>query len=162
VAKGTVYVYFRDREEVLAATADRLFDDLVAELEPAFTAEGAFAVRLHGLALRQLGFFDEHRALFRATLALSQRESDFSKSRSRCSARYTPLLEQLFAEAAAKGEIRRDAEPHTIASIYRDLVRGAIIRRLDPKSQKSKNTAEADAEFIVSVLLQGIQSGETS
>ena len=162
VAKGTVYVYFRDREELLACTADRLFDDLVADIEPAFTAEGPFAVRLRNLALRQLRFFDEHRALFRATLALSQREADFSKSRSRCSARYASLLETLFAGAAAKGEVRGDVEAHTLAAIYRDCVRGVIIRRLDPKSQKTRTSAEADAELIVSILLHGIQPGETS
>src|SRR5690349_16909447 len=74
VAKGTIYVYFKDRDELLAKTSDRLFENLLADLAPAFDAEGPFSEKLQGLALRQLHFFDEHRALFRATMALSQRE----------------------------------------------------------------------------------------
>jgi AcrR family transcriptional regulator len=159
VAKGTVYVYFRDREELLARTADRLFDNLIVDLEPAFSAPGPFAVRLRGVALRQLRFFDEHKALFRATMALSQRESE-PGSKSRCVARYLAMLEKLFTDAAASGEIRHDLDPHALAAVYRDCIRGVILRRLDPKSQKSRNSAEDDADLIVSILLRGIHSGD--
>lgn len=158
VAKGTVYVYFRDREEVLARTTDRLFDNLLADIEPAFTAPGPFDARLRGLAVRQLRFFDENRALFRATSALSQREAETGKSR--CIARYVALLQQMFTSAAAAGEIREGLDPQALAAVYRDCIRGLIMRRLDPKTHKSRNSAEDDAELIVSILLRGIQAGE--
>jgi AcrR family transcriptional regulator len=157
IAKATVYVYFRDREELLARTSDRMFENLIAELEPAFSAPAPFGEKLRGLAVRQLRFFDEHRALFRATLALAQREAE--KPKSRCFGRYMTRLEQMFAEARESGEMR-GLDPHAVAAIYRDITRGVIIRRLDPKTQKTRNSAEDDAELIVSVLLRGIQSGE--
>ncbi|HYI10919.1 MAG TPA: TetR/AcrR family transcriptional regulator [Thermoanaerobaculia bacterium] len=160
VAKGTVYVYFRDREELLARTADRLFDNLIAEIEPSFCAPGGFGVRLRGLALRQLLFFDEHKALFRATMALWQRESDPRKSR--CVARYLGLLEKFFGDAVAKGDVRPDLDPFMLAAVYRDCIRGVILRRLDPNSQRLRNDAEVDAELLVSILLRGIQAGDQS
>jgi AcrR family transcriptional regulator len=159
IAKGTVYVYFRDREELLARTADRLFEQLLSELGPAFTAEETFDVRLLGLVQRQLRFFDEHRALFRATLALSQRDGEHHKTKTRSFIEYMARLEQFFTDAHAAGEIR-DFDPLTVAAIYRDCVRGVIVRRLDPKSQKTRKSAEEDAEMIVSILLRGILAGE--
>jgi AcrR family transcriptional regulator len=160
VATGTVYVYFGDREGLLASTADRLFDTLLGQLEPAFATEGSFAARLQTVVLAQLRFFDEHRALFRATHALAQREDDMTRSRSRCAGRYVSLLEQFFAEGAKGGAIRSGLDPKMLANVYRDCVRGLILRRLDPTSHKSRSSAEDDARLIVSILLRGIASGE--
>lgn len=159
IAKGTVYVYFRDREELLAKTGDRLFENLLNELTPAFEADGPFAEKLRGLALRQLRFFDEHRALFRATMALSQREAEMHKPKTRCFGQYMTRLEAMFTEAGENGELRDGLDPHAVAAVYRDCVRGVILRRLDPK-QKSRSSVDADAEFIVSIFLRGVQSGE--
>jgi len=159
IAKGTVYVYFRDREELLAKTGDRLFESLLVELTPAFEASGPFEEKLHGLVLRQLRFFDEHKALFRATMALAQREAESPKARTRCFGQYMARLEALFLEAAERGELREEFDPHAVAHVYRDCLRGVIVRRLDPK-QKSKQSAERDAELIVSLFLRGVHSGE--
>lgn len=159
IAKGTIYVYFRDREELLAKTADRLFENLLQELGPAFGAPGSLADRIRGLIARQLRFFDEHRTLFRATTALSQREAEPQKATSRCFVEYMARLEKLFEDAAASGELRPGLDPHAVASVYRDCVRGVIFRRLDPKAPKARS-AEDDAEFVASILLRGIQSGE--
>lgn len=159
IAKGTVYVYFRDREELLARTADRLFENLLTELTPAFDAEGPFAEKLQGLAVRQLRFFDEHRGLFRATMALSHREAETNKKRSGCFGQYMTRLETLFTQAGETGELREGLDPHAVAAVYRDCLRGVILRRLDPK-QKSRNSVEDDAAFIVSIFLRGVLSGE--
>jgi AcrR family transcriptional regulator len=159
VAKGTIYVYFKDRDELLAKTADRLFESLLADLIPAFDAEGPFSEKLQGLALRQLHFFDEHRALFRATMALSQREHETNKKRSGCFGQYMSRLERLFTDAGERGELRGGLDPHAVAAVYRDCMRGVILRRLDPK-QKSRNSVEDDARFLVSIFLRGVLSGE--
>lgn len=159
IAKGTVYVYFRDREELLAKTADRLFDNLLTQLAPAFDADKPFADKLLGLATRQLHFFDEHRAYFRATLALSQREQEKNKKRSGCFGEYMSRIESFFVDAAGRGDLRDGLDPHAVAAVYRDCVRGVILRRLDPKS-KSRNSVEEDAAFIVSIFLRGVLSGE--
>jgi hypothetical protein len=118
-----------------------------------------FGEKLRGVALRQLRFFDEHRALFRATMALSQREAEMHKPKTRCFGQYMARLEAMFVQAAENGELRDVLDPHAVAHVYRDCVRGVILRRLDPK-QKTRNSVEDDAEFVVSVLLRGVQSGE--
>lgn len=147
IAKGTVYLYFRDRDELLSRTANRAFEKLIAELEPTFNSDGSFAERLMKLVLRQLEFFDDNRALFRASLALNHQ-----KPKTGPYAQYSALLQKMFADAVASGEMR-ELDPIAIAAVYRDCMRGVIVRRIE---QKPKTTREEDAQFIVSILLRGI------
>jgi AcrR family transcriptional regulator len=156
LAKGTLYVYFRDRDELLKKTANRAFEIMLEQLEAAFVDGNTFEARLTSTALRQLRFFDENRELFRAYIALAQHDTIVSprKPRTDAYARYAQRLERLFAEARANGEIR-DVDPHSIAAVYRDLIRGVIVRRIE---EKSKTPRETEAAFIVSVLLHGIQA----
>jgi AcrR family transcriptional regulator len=153
IAKGTVYLYFKDRDELLAKTANRAFEKLVTELEPTFTTPGSFGDRLLAVALRQLQFFDDNRALFRATLALS---GGVQKTKGGSYAQYAAQLEKMFADAAESGEMR-ELDPLAVAAVYRDCMRGVIVRRIE---QKPRMTRDQDAQFIVSILLRGI-SGET-
>ncbi|MGN6182754.1 MAG: TetR/AcrR family transcriptional regulator [Thermoanaerobaculia bacterium] len=157
IAKGTVYVYFRDREELFARTADRAFEMLVERMDPVFDVETSFAEKLTNVVTTQLRFFDENRALFRATLALSQREASHKK-KSPAFTRYSSRLEKMFADALESGDLRPGLDPHAVASIYRDCARGVILRRLE--NAKNKTSPDDDARVIVSILLHGIQTGE--
>ena len=159
VAKGTVYVYFRDREELLSRTTDRLFEELLRVVQPAFEMTGTFAAKIRRVVTLQLQFFDEHRSLFRATMALAQREAENGKQRTKSFTHYMTRIEKLFAEAGENGELREGLNPDAVAAVHRDLVRGVILRRLEPRKDKSRNTAGEDADFIVSILLRGVQSG---
>jgi AcrR family transcriptional regulator len=153
IAKGTVYLYFRDRDELLAKTANRAFEKLVTELEPTFSAPGSFADRLLAVVLRQLRFFDDNRMLFRATLALSHREAGLHKPKLGSYAQYASRLEKMFLDAKQSGEMR-DLDPLAVSATYRDCLRGVIVRRIE---QKPRTTREEDAHFIVSILLRGIE-----
>jgi AcrR family transcriptional regulator len=152
IAKGTVYLYFRDRDELFAKTANRAFEKLVAELEPTFNAPGSFADRLLAVVLRQLKFFDDNRMLFRASLALSHREAGLHKPRNGSYGEYAARLEKMFIDAKESGEMR-ELDPLAVSAMYRDCLRGVIVRRIE---QKPRTTREEDAQFIVSILLRGI------
>jgi AcrR family transcriptional regulator len=149
IAKGTLYVYFKDRDELLAKTAARAYERLIASLDEAFQAPGTLEARLTGVVLRQLRFFDEHRELFAAYTALTNRDAHVKKKASH--AVYLQRLERLFCEAKERGEVRLDARE--AAAVYADLVRGVIIRRLE---EKSKTPREEQAASIVSILLRGM------
>jgi AcrR family transcriptional regulator len=159
IAKGTIYVYFHDREELLSRTANRAFDRLLTELEPAFDSAAPFAEQLMAVVLLQLQFFEENAALFRATMALSRRENEVHKNESTGShRRYLERLEAMFTTAKKRGELR-DYDPRAIAAVYRDCLRGVLIRRLEGKSRASRDD---EAAFVVSILLRGIQADRKS
>ena len=155
VAKGTLYVYFRDRDELLTRTADGAYDRLIAQLDDAFNSQAPLEERLTAIVMRQLQFFDDNRELFRAYIALLQRDGAMPLRKSRMTAygRYVERLQQLFAEAIGKGEIR-GGEARELASLFSDCVRGVIIRRIEEKSKRAK---EEQAGFIVGFFLRGVQ-----
>jgi AcrR family transcriptional regulator len=155
IAKGTLYVYFRDRDELLAKTAGHAYDRLIAELDDAFEAPGTLGERLTEVVLRQLQFFDIHRELFHAYIALSQREGGdarLRKSKMSSYGRYLQRLEKVFSEAKERGEVR-DFEPRELAAMYADCVRGVVVRRIE---EKLKTPREQQAAMVVSMMLQGI------
>jgi AcrR family transcriptional regulator len=154
IAKGTVYLYFRDRDELFAKTANRAFEKLVVELEPTFNAPGTFADRLLAVVQSQLRFFDDNRMLFRASLALSHREAGLHKPKLGSYAQYAARLEKMFVDAKESGEMRA-LDPLAVSAMYRDCLRGVIVRRIE---QKPRTTREEDAQFIVSILLRGIEA----
>jgi AcrR family transcriptional regulator len=156
IAKGTVYVYFKDREALLSRVADRAFTRLCDELAQVFDAPGTFAQRLEALVVKQISFFDENADLFRATMALSRREAEAPRKHWPASyTRYSALLESMFQTARESGEIRGDLEPAAVVGVYRDCLRGVLIRRIE---HKSRTPRADDAHLIVSVLLRGILS----
>jgi AcrR family transcriptional regulator len=154
IAKGTIYVYFRDRDELLSKTADRAFDLLVEVLDEAFRSPGSLEERLLAVVSRQLLFFDDNRELFRAYMALSQRDPAAPpKAKSAAYGRYVQRIEAMFVEAKQAGELR-DLDPADVAGVYSDCVRGVIVRRMGERSKRSR---EEQAAFVVSILLRGIQ-----
>ena len=154
IAKGTIYVYFRDRDELLSKTADRAFDLLVEVLDEAFRSPGSLEERLLAVITRQLHFFDDNRELFRAYMALSHRDPAAPrKTKSAAYGRYVQRIEGMFAEAKKAGELR-DIDPADVAAVYSDYVRGVIVRRMEERSKRSR---EEQAAFVVSILLRGIQ-----
>jgi AcrR family transcriptional regulator len=155
IAKATIYVYFRDRDELLAKTADRAFDRLLEVLGPVLEADMPFADKIMTVVTRQLQFLDEDSALLRAMMALARRDDEVrGKKRQGSHARYAELLEAMFTTARQRGEIG-DHDPLRIAAVYRDCLRGSLTRRLE---QKPAASVQEEATFIVSILLRGIQA----
>src|SRR5450755_3357703 len=57
VAKGTIYLYFRDREELVEKTFETAIGQLHKRIDVALDAEGPFAQRLRAVITAKLSFF---------------------------------------------------------------------------------------------------------
>src|SRR5438874_5722139 len=58
IAKGTIYLYFRDREELVEKTFETAIGELHNRLDVAFETDGTFEERLRAIITAQLGFFN--------------------------------------------------------------------------------------------------------
>ena len=65
VAKGTLYLYFRNKTEVVKAAVDRIFLPLMEDLDDIFSSNFPLEKRLERMIRAQLHFFDERINLFR-------------------------------------------------------------------------------------------------
>src|SRR3954454_11449387 len=81
VAKGTIYLYFRDREELVGKTFETSIGELHKRLDAALEADGSFEERLRAVITAQLAFFNENREFFRLYHSLRMPEGTSAQQR---------------------------------------------------------------------------------
>jgi AcrR family transcriptional regulator len=156
IAKGTIYLYFKNREDLVERTADWAVSQLTKRLAPLLAEPNreAFDVRLRGIVETKIEFFHQHREFFRLYRAACSRE----RGREECSRKdqyqeYLAALAGVLRRAMRRGEVRK-LDPERLAFFIAEGVHAVIIRRLsEPKSPPP--VAEADG--IVSLLLEGLR-----
>jgi AcrR family transcriptional regulator len=156
VAKGTLYLYFKSKQEIyLAALCNQL--TAMAELSDneIAAARGARA-RLHAFVSTRLAYLEEHRDFFRIYqfefshmfLHPTRVNDDFERYYRRQAEGLTAVLE----EGIRKGQLRRMSAGDAAFLIY-DMVRGLATRRLLGLSELS--LAE-DTTMIMDLIWTGI------
>jgi len=152
VAKGTVYIYFTSREQVLTTAMDGATEKLLEKLAVACRSCRTFRDVLEQRVRTQLQHFEENRDFFRMYLAMSE---PLGERRLRKHTTYTTYLRQLEAvlrTAIERGEIRDgpvDRLAVTISSVVRDIVLHRISEREPPP-------LEDDVAFAVDFIVRGI------
>jgi len=159
VAKGTIYLYFRDRDELLEKTFEKAIGQLHARVEQAMAAGITFEEKLRGYISAKIAFFQDHRDFFR--LFLSRRMPEGNPQQQRRQKRncqtYRNRIEWMAAElskAMDAGEIRR-MDPFRMSLL---LVEGSTAIVMERLTEDAPPAQEEDVKLIVDVLLNGIRS----
>ena len=154
VAKGTLYLYFTSRDEMILATARTVRRDLARELAPLFQ-HGSLEECLTKLILRVSQLSEGQRRLLNAIPG----EQPSERSRDEWGWKWSrEQLLRLFARARRRHEID-DVPSGALATFLADYLGGLISRR-DDASPRCIRAAVATA--LVSVLLDGIRATHTS
>ena len=153
IAKGTVYLYFKNREELFQHIADSAFSHLEEQVAGAFAAPASFAARLEVLVSTILRFFDENRdylRLFRSVAETSgQRECC---DRHHLYQRFVDTLTAWLRRAHDRGELRQ-LPPERVAL----LVAGVINEVTRQRAEESESpSVDDETAWIVSALLGGL------
>jgi len=93
VAKGTLYVYFKNKEEILDAALDACFDPLIRESFALLDDDLAPDRKLEEFSLCQLRFFDKHRDLIR--VLFFDRERTHSEKNHYTDSKYRTFVERV-------------------------------------------------------------------
>ena len=152
VAKGTVYIYFGSREEILATTMDDAVDKLLAKLADASRAGGTFATILERRIRTQLEHFDENRDFFRLYFAMTEPLGDRRVRKERIYATYLAQIVALVKSAEAAGEIRAP-DTERVAIAMSSIIRNVVLQRM---TGKTAPPIEEDVRFAVDFILRGI------
>jgi AcrR family transcriptional regulator len=149
IGKGTVYRYFRTKEDLYFATILHGLDRLDKVLSEALPQEASPARRLHRIATEILSFFWHQRSLlmllYRDERSLRARGGDLRERHDR--------LVRLVQEAIVEGIERREfrgVDPYTAAEMFLGMIRGINIFRRD------EDTVEGLAADIVGVFTGGV------
>src|SRR5437762_5137065 len=92
IAKGTVYLHYRDKQELIDSVKSSALAPLMREVEGILRGEGSPESRLRAFALAYLTYFDEHRDLFR--VLIYEREVTRVQGARYQSDRYRRLLQE--------------------------------------------------------------------
>lgn len=160
IAKGTIYLYFKDRDDLLERTAEFAFSKLGAKLEATLPAIPDFAEKLTALIRAEVNFFDEHREFFRIYIALKNAPSDIhqtARRRRMCHPRYAAhlaRLENMLRQGMERGEVR-NCDPARLALLVSESAVALMIRRL---SEDAPRDAEEDVSWMADTLLHGLSA----
>jgi AcrR family transcriptional regulator len=162
VAKGTLYLYFKDRDDLLDQSAGLILDELLERLKGVLAGGRPLRESLRALVLTKFAFFDANHEFLRVYMALRLGEGVEAHSRRRSRprpryARYLELLTEYLSAAAGRGEMRA-FDPARVALFFAEGTTAILHRRLE----ESKRPPKEDVEWIVDLLLNGLCPGRRS
>lgn len=152
VAKGTIYLYFRSREELFERTTQAAVSELLDRLRAAAEAGGTFRETLERVLTTQLGYFDERKDFFRLYFALGEGTEQRRLQKEASRRRHIAQLVSMLEGAAARGEIQLD-DPDRAASAIAGAVREVILRRIGEKPVRAIGD---DVAFLVAFFCDGL------
>jgi TetR/AcrR family fatty acid metabolism transcriptional regulator len=166
LAKGTLYLYFRDKEDLYFHTVLHMLESLQASIQEQAERPAGALERMRALALGQCSFFLRHRDNLQLLAPFS------NPSLARLHKRLISAMKELLAghyqrvialveEGQRAGELRRDLEPRHIALAYIGMVNQAaqsLVRIAPAGSLPSEPQASPErmADTIMRILLEGV------
>jgi len=158
VAKGTIYLYFRNREVLLEKTAEACFSQLLDRLEAALAEPGPLRLRLREAVRTKVEFFDANQEFLRVYMSMRYPEGICAADARRRRAsrphytRYVERLTAFLAGAMERGEARR-MDPSRAALLLAEGTSAILLRRL---SESPPPPCEQDVEWICGLVLEGL------
>ena len=157
VAKGTVYIYFQSRDEILSRTMEGATEKLLDKIEQSCSECQTFRDMIERRVRTQLAHFDENRDFFRLYLAMSEPFGERRLKQHPTHVAYLAQLQKQIEEAIARGEVRKGNAARlaiTVAAVTREIVLNRIIEREPPP-------LETDVQFAVGFIMRGIARGDS-
>lgn len=160
ISKGTLYLYFKDRDELLHHVSEKGLAQLLAKVDDVFARGLAFEATIRELVLAMLRFFDERRDLYRLHFELK-----FPNGRQpMCDPKTAtpPPEKQIYIERLTRyfeGHITNKADAPLLALFFSETVAAILFRRI-PETTGPR--LEDDAEFLSDLLLNGLSGRKKS
>lgn len=154
VAKGTLYVYFKNKDEILDAALDASFDPVLQEQALILSGNDPPDRKLEAFSLCHLRFFDERRELIR--VLMYDRERTRSERNRFTDSRYRSSIRQVAAvldEGARQGLfVHLDAEK--VAAMFIEANMGIVMQRIHAGLS---GDVEKDARQVTDIFMCGLK-----
>jgi len=155
IAKGTLYLYFRDRDDLLEQTKNQVFDELLTRLRAVVDEPRPLREGLRDLVRTKLEFFDANQEFLRVYMAL-RHGGDTMEARHRRrdapqNVRYVEMLAAYLEAATRRGEIRA-VDPASVALFFVEGVSAILMRRLEKRGPHTSD----ELDWVVDTLVDGV------
>ncbi|HVR40322.1 MAG TPA: helix-turn-helix domain-containing protein [Thermoanaerobaculia bacterium] len=162
VAKGTIYLYFRDRDELVEKTFESAITQLKARIDQAMATDAPIQQKLRDIFAAKLTFFTENREFFRLYIALRHPEGNAQQQRRHkrmCEPQYRASIDrfaQFLESAMERGEIRK-MDSQRLALFIIEGTNAIVIDRVMAEAPPPE---AADLDFMAELILSGIRAAE--
>jgi TetR/AcrR family fatty acid metabolism transcriptional regulator len=159
VAKGTIYLYFRDREELVEKTFESAMQTLSARIDEAVGSNEPFDRKIRAIMAAQFTFFNANREFFRLYLSLRMPEGPASRQRRQnqhCAPKYRDRVEKfagVLQDAMLRNEIRT-TNPYKLALF---IIEGSTAIILERLTGDAEGDEQSDVDLIADLILDGIR-----
>jgi TetR/AcrR family transcriptional regulator len=155
VSKGTLYAYFKNKEELVKCAIEASVTPLVDELTQVLESGSSPEIKIQQLTNRHLSYFEAHRGFFRALLY--DRQAAHCRAKRHKSTLYQRLLQSTakVVEEGMQAGVFRNANPLKIASLLIEANIAVINLRL---VSENPGPVKQDANLLSDILLHGITS----
>ena len=159
VAKGTIYLYFRDRDELVEKTFDSAMQTLNERIDHALALGVPFEEKIRAVMEAKFSFFAANREFFRLYLSLRMPEGPAARQRRQkqhCAPQYRDRAQKLagvLRAAMERGEIRA-IDPYKLALFIIEGSTAIILERLIGDVEGDE---QSDAGFIAELILDGVR-----
>jgi AcrR family transcriptional regulator len=163
VAKGTLYLYFQSKDDLIQALITMVGKNILKDLEAALQAPGAPPEKLKGIVTVLLEYLNRERVLFpiyARELLRGRQESreGFWRHYQELEERFVTLVTDLFAEGIAAGQFI-PANPRLLTFLIRGLVRATgYYQRAEGQVDAAKEALPVILTLLSSGLIRGPQS----
>ena len=154
VARSTVYVYFANRDELLRACVQSMYDRLQETIDLVVDDDATPATRLRGLILVVLERIDESPAFFRLAMA-TQSTTTAAGSEAVGGALMLigldmiRVLEEVVVAGVAAGDFRADLDPERAVVLVGQQIYGALsVRAGEPDPIPATRAADEICLFV--------------
>jgi len=154
IAKGTIYLHYRDKQELLDDVKNSSLDPMVAKMDEIFRSDVPADRKLQTYSLRYLTYFDERRDLFR--ILMYEREVTRVWSSRYQSDRYRHLVDgttRMIRDGIKRG-VFRDVEARSVAAMFVESNMAIMNQRLLTESPRP---VEDDAGLISELFIRGLK-----
>src|SRR5688500_4790381 len=159
VAKGTIYLYFRDRDELVEKTFETAMHTLTARIDEALERDIPFEEKIRAVMLAKFSFFNANREFFRLYLSLRMPEGPAARQRRQkqhCQPQYRDRAKRLASVlhvAMNRGEVR-EADPYKLPLLINEGSTAIILDRL---TEDSAGDEQSDTDLIAGMILDGLR-----
>jgi AcrR family transcriptional regulator len=154
VARSTVYVYFANRDDLLRACVQSMYDRMTETIALIVSDEASPAERMRGLILGLLERIDESPAFFRLAMATqatagAEGSAAVGGALMMIGLDMIRVLEDLIRAGVAAGDFRADVDPERAVVLVGQQIYGALsIRAGEPDPIPAARAAEEICAFV--------------
>jgi len=156
IAKGTLYLYFRSKEDIYTTALQQAIRELHTLIAERLAATQGLRQKLSIIVSTRLEFWMDQKNLYRLIITVGREQKHRRQTHETLRAGHDSFV-TIFEEAVISGEVK--PQPFdALAWAILDMIRGCNERRLD---NLNPNSPQQDAAYITSIALQRLGIAET-